>query len=104
MIAPEAGRPLAGGTARRGFCSERNNFRNIPTRRPLPFGGMILCGCCFHEKEGKRWIGWPAKPYEKQDGTKSFENIVDFVDNKAKYLLQDDVLPLVLTAMAESGR
>jgi hypothetical protein len=70
----------------------------------LPFSGMILRGCCFHEKEGKRWIGWPAKPYEKQDGKKSWANIVDFVDNKSKYLLQDEVLPLVLAAMAEASR
>ena len=66
----------------------------------LPFGGMILRGCCLHEKEGNRWIGWPAKPYEKQDGTKSWSNI----DNKAKYLRQDEVLPLVLAAMAEAPR
>ncbi|TPV99127.1 MAG: hypothetical protein USCAAHI_01433 [Beijerinckiaceae bacterium] len=70
----------------------------------LPFAGMILRGCCLHEKEGKRWIGWNAKPYEKQDGTKSWENIVDSYDNKSKYLLQEEVLPLVLAAMAEAPR
>jgi len=67
----------------------------------LPFG-MILRDCMLCEKDGKRWIGWPAKPYEKQDGSKSLSNIVDFVDNKSKYLLQDEVLPLVLAAMAEA--
>ena len=70
----------------------------------LPFGGMILRGCCFHEKDGRRWIGWPAKPYEKQDGAKSLANIGDFVYNKSKYLMQDEVLPLVLVAMAEAGQ
>jgi hypothetical protein len=70
----------------------------------LPFGGIILRGCCLHEKEGRRWIGWPAKPYEKQDGAKSWSNIVDFVDNKATYLMQDGVLPLVLAVMAEAGQ
>jgi hypothetical protein len=64
---------------------------------------MILRGCCLHERDGKRWIGWPAKPYER-DAAKSWINIVDFVDNKAKYLMQDEVLPLVLAAMAEAGQ
>jgi hypothetical protein len=68
----------------------------------LPFGGIILRGCCLHERDGKRWIGWPAKPYETRDGIKSWANIVDFVDSKAKYSLQDEVLPLVLAAMAEA--
>jgi hypothetical protein len=69
----------------------------------LPFG-MILRDCMFCEKDGKRWIGWPAKSYDKKDGSKSWSNIVDFVDNKSKYLFQDEVLPLVLAAMAEAGR
>jgi hypothetical protein len=70
----------------------------------LAWGGVVLRGCCLHEKDDKRWVGWPAKPYEKQDGSKSWSNIVDFVDNKSKYLLQDEVLPLVLAAMTEAGR
>jgi hypothetical protein len=69
----------------------------------LPFG-VILRGCTLHEKDGKRWIGWPGKPYEKQDGSKSWTNIIDFVDNRSKYLLQDEALPLVVTAMAEARR
>jgi hypothetical protein len=56
----------------------------------------------LHERDGKRWIGWPAKPYTKKDGSQSWSNIVDFVDNKSKYLLQDEVLPLALAAMAEA--
>ena len=66
--------------------------------------GMILKECVLCEKDSKQWIGWPAKPYDKRDGTKAWTNIVDFVDNKSKYLLQDEVLPLVLAAMAEAGR
>jgi hypothetical protein len=69
----------------------------------LPFAGIVLRGCCLHEKNGKRWIGWPAKPYETLDGGKSLACIVDFVDNKSKYLLQDEILPKVLEAMAEAG-
>jgi hypothetical protein len=86
------------------------NFKNIDKNTlkgffdlELPFG-MILRDCMLCEKDGKRWIGWPAKPYEKQDGSKSWSNIVDFVDNKSKYLFQDEVLPLVLDGMAQARR
>jgi hypothetical protein len=116
-------RPDGGGsrdTCRRGSTSEGLTQNSRPLQvsnfKPfvkntlrgffdleLPFG-MILRDCMLCEKDDKRWIGWPAKPFDKKDGTKSWANIVDFVDNKSKYLLQDEVFPLVLAAMAEAGR
>ena len=33
--------------------------------------GLILSGCALHEKNGKRWIGLPAKPITKPDGSQS---------------------------------
>jgi hypothetical protein len=65
--------------------------------------GMILRGCAFHEREGKHWIGWPAQSYVKKDGTKSWVNIVDFRDNKTKYLMQDEAIPHVIATFAELG-
>jgi hypothetical protein len=65
--------------------------------------GLILRGCSIHSRDGKSWLGWPARPYTNEDGSQSWANIVDFRDNKDKYLLQDEVLPLVLAAMAEAA-
>jgi hypothetical protein len=65
--------------------------------------GVILRGCTLHERDGKKWLGWLGRPYTKEDGSQSWSNIVDFRDNKTKYLLQDEVLPLVLAAMAEAA-
>jgi hypothetical protein len=65
--------------------------------------GMILRSCSYHVKGDSQWIGWPAKPYVKEDGSKAWQNIIDFVDNKTKYILQDHVIPLVLQAMSEAG-
>jgi hypothetical protein len=64
--------------------------------------GMILCGCSLHEKEGKRWIGLPAKQYSKPDGAQSWVKIVDFADREKARQFQDIVLPAVeAAAMAE---
>jgi hypothetical protein len=79
---------------------EKNTLQGIFDLE-LPFGGIILRGCTFHRKGDKHWVGFPGKPFATQDGTQSWTNIVDFSDNKSKYLLQDKILPLVLTAASE---
>jgi hypothetical protein len=66
----------------------------------LPGLGMILRGCMLHEREGKNWIGYPGRPYKKEDGSETWANVVDFTDNKTRYLFSDEVLPLVLRAFA----
>jgi hypothetical protein len=41
--------------------------------------GMILTGCGLHENPaGHYWIGLPAKPFTKGDGSQSWAKIVDF--------------------------
>jgi hypothetical protein len=44
----------------------------------------------LHERDGKSWIGYPAKPYTTDAGEQSWANIVDFIDNKSKYLFSDE--------------
>jgi hypothetical protein len=68
-----------------------------------PWGGVILKECCLFEKGDRRFIGWPSRSYQKQDGSKSYVDIVEFADNKDKYLLNDEVLPLVLEAAQHGG-
>ena len=75
----------------RSFRSRTRGRRAHPAWRLLPPA----------RRQELAWLA--AKPYEKQDGTKSWANIVDFVDNNSKYLLHDEVLPLVLAAMAEGA-
>jgi hypothetical protein len=64
--------------------------------------GLILRGCTLHERDGKSWVGYPGKPFKKDDGTECWANIVDFTDNKSRYLFGDEVLPLALQAFAEA--
>jgi hypothetical protein len=70
----------------------------------LADSGMILRGCTLHDRDGKRWIGYPGRPCRKDDGAEGWANIIDFVDNKAKYSFAKEALPHVLRAFAEAGR
>jgi len=34
--------------------------------------GLIVRGCMLLESSGRRWVNFPAKEYQKQDGTKGY--------------------------------
>jgi hypothetical protein len=76
------------------------NFRAFE-KNTLP-SGMVLCGCTLHEKEGKRWIGLPAKPYTKDDGSQSWAKIVDFIDRDKAKRFQELVLPAAVAALEQT--
>lgn len=38
--------------------------------------GVTIRECTFHEKNGKRWIGMPARPYEKDGSTEWVPTVV----------------------------
>ena len=61
--------------------------------------GLLICGCTLHEKNGKFWIGMPAKPYEKHDGSQSWTKIVDFRDKATSDQFQQMVTPLAAEAL-----
>jgi hypothetical protein len=45
----------------------KNTLRGFVTLTIEP-GGIVLKECALHEKEGKRWVGLPAKPQVDRDG------------------------------------
>jgi hypothetical protein len=65
---------------------ERNTLRGFCTL-VLP-SGLVIRDCSLHEREGKRWIGLPRKPWSKSDGTTGYEPIVDFATDEARLSFQ----------------
>jgi hypothetical protein len=61
--------------------------------------GMILCGCTLHEKGDSPWVGLPAKPYTKDDGSQSWVKIVDFANSAKAAQFRDLVMPAVMAKM-----
>jgi hypothetical protein len=41
--------------------------------------GYIFRGVLFHRRDGKRWVQVPSREYPKQDGTRGFVPVVEFV-------------------------
>jgi hypothetical protein len=46
--------------------------------------GLEIQDGTVHEKDGKKWVGLPAKPYQDDEGNTKYSYIVKFVD-KEKY-------------------
>jgi hypothetical protein len=61
---------------------------------------MILHGCTVHEKNSSRWIGLPAKQYEK-DGSKTWAPLVEFASKEARERFQASALAAFDAYMAE---
>ena len=51
--------------------------------------GLILRGCTLHTKNGKYWIGLPAKPYTTDTGAQSWAAIIDFRDKQTAARFQE---------------
>lgn len=63
--------------------------------------GMVLHGCTLHKQNGSRWIGVPARQYEKSDGENSWMRLVDFTSKDARERFQSAALAAVDRYLAE---
>lgn len=64
----------------------------------IPKWGVIINDCTLFEKDGRRWISFPSKPYESE-GQKKYFPMIQFVqkDHMAKFT--EAVMPLLYEAM-----
>ena len=58
---------------------QKNTLRGFLTIR-LTNIGLEIRDMTVHEKNGKRWVALPAKPYEKESGGQGWSYIVTFYD------------------------
>lgn len=65
--------------------------------------GMILNECTLHIKSASRWIGLPARPYEKQDGTRGWQPVIEIPDRNARDKFQRAALAAVDEYLATEG-
>jgi hypothetical protein len=59
--------------------------------------GLILRDCTLHFRE-HWWVGFPARPYQDQNGKGSWARIVDFSSKVARDQFQEMVLEAALSA------
>jgi hypothetical protein len=46
---------------------EKNTLRGFVTLKITP-PGLVVNDVCLHEKGGRRWLSFPAKPYQDKEG------------------------------------
>jgi len=58
----------------------------------LPKISLEIRDCSLHAKDGRFWVGLPARPYDKEDGSQGWAYIVRWVDKKVYEHFQKEVL------------
>ena len=53
--------------------------------------GLTIKGSTIHEKEGKRWVGMPAREYTTEEGRK-WVPVIEFDSKESRYALNDSLL------------
>jgi len=85
-----------GGNRRRGLVItdwkpfEKNTLKGFCTIITPP--GIRIKGCTAHEKDGKRWVNLPARPWTNSDGSISYVAVIDFTDIELRKRFQDQAL------------
>jgi hypothetical protein len=68
--------------------------------------GLILRDCTLHEKNGKRWIGFPAKSFTGQDGESKWTPLIEFAEGagEARKQFQQQALEAIHAVAGEERK
>jgi hypothetical protein len=106
-VAMATGRDLLGvPIGKPAYLRRGNSWRPLrgfadlePTRVSL-----VLRDCTLHEKNGKEWVGFPARSFQGEDGTTRWAPLVEFVAGAtaARQQFQQQAIEAIHAAVAES--
>jgi len=65
--------------------------------------GVEISGIAVHEKDDKRWLQLPAKPYKKSDGKTGWSYLICFREKKNYQRFQNATLKLLMLFSARIG-
>ncbi len=57
----------------------KNTLKAFVTLKITP-PGLVVNDICLHEKGGRRWLSFPAKPYQDKEGKQQWWPIVEIED------------------------
>jgi len=58
---------------------EKNTLRGFADLE-LTRIGLVLRDCTWHEKNGKEWVGFPARSYQDKDGNAQWQALIEFAE------------------------
>jgi hypothetical protein len=86
----------------RGFkMFEKNTLRAFVAIKITP-PGLVVNDCCLHEKNGRRWLAFPARPYQK-DGETQWQPIVAVEDKGVLKQFQSASLAAIDRFLLQGG-
>jgi DNA-binding cell septation regulator SpoVG len=98
-MAPEKAKPAGTSGGHRDFLitnwkAHRKNTLQGFLSITLP-SGLVIHNCTLHESSGVRWIGLPARPYTKDDGSTSYATLIEFSTAETRHRFQTAALEAV---------
>lgn len=80
----------------------KNTLRGFVTLK-LTNVGLEIKDCVLHEKEGKRWINFPARPYEDEKGNRQWVPVLKIDEDKNR-LFQREAVAALNAFLAQAGQ
>jgi hypothetical protein len=65
--------------------------------------GLVIRDCCWHQKDGKGWISFPAKSYVDESGGTHWMPLVEFAEGarKAREEFRKQAIEAIHAAVAD---
>jgi hypothetical protein len=57
--------------------------------------GITIREVALHEKNGKRWVSFPARSYKREDGAVGWESLIEYISDEARQEFQNAALAAV---------
>jgi hypothetical protein len=75
---------------------EKNTLRGFADLE-LPRVGIVIKDCPLHEKNGKQWVGFPARSYTDKNGATQWQPLIEFAEGakEARAQFQEQALAAV---------
>jgi hypothetical protein len=80
---------------------QKNTLRAFVSLRIDP-PGLTVNDCCLHEKNGRRWLAFPARPYQR-DGDTQWQPIVAVEDREVLKQFQSAGLAAIARYLNQGG-
>ena len=81
---------------------EKNTLRGFVSLKITP-PGLVVNDVCLHEKGDRRWLSFPAKPYQDKEGKQQWCPIVAIEDKEILRRFQAAGLAAIARYMQHGG-
>jgi hypothetical protein len=100
-----------GGPGAIELCSECRAFKKFEKNTLKGFvslsvspPGITINDLCLHEKSGRRWLSFPAKPYQTDDGKQRWSPVVEIEDRETLQWFQTVGIEAIDRYLRQGGR